>query len=120
MRRSERFPVNLPVVWSRGGRAISCVARDLNLHGAFICTDEIIEHGSLMQVRFQLPERTIEMFVTARFVGNTFSGHGIGAEIFIIDDESRTAWVRYYQMLDRQAQLEAKQPAQAQLGRFGL
>jgi hypothetical protein len=102
MRRSPRIEVNLPVVWSRGGRAISCLARDLSLHGLFVATDEIIEPSSLMQLRVALPERTIEMFVTARFVGRTLAGAGIGVEIFIIDEESRTAWVRYYQQLTKQ------------------
>jgi hypothetical protein len=96
MRRSERLLVTLPVVWNRAGRAVSCVARDFNLHGLFVATDEIIEPSSLMHLRVALPERTIEMFVTARFIGRTQNGHGIGVEIFIIDDDSRTAWVKHY------------------------
>jgi hypothetical protein len=114
MRRSERIPVEIPVVWSRGGRAVSCLARDLNLHGLFLCTDEIVEPGSLMHLRVALPERTIEMFTTARFVGRTLSGQGVGVEIFIIDDDSRAAWIQYYQRLcaEHEAQPEA-QPRRA-------
>jgi hypothetical protein len=114
MRRSERLLVTLPVVWNRGGRAVSCLARDFNLHGLFVATEEVIEPGSLMHVRVALPERTIEMFVTARFVGRTLAGAGIGVEIFIIDDESRTAWVQYYHQ--QQAQQHAQQQTRAAIG----
>jgi hypothetical protein len=117
MRRSERFPVEIPVVWSRGGRAVSCLARDLNLHGLFINTDEIVEPGSLMHLRVALPERTIEMFTTARFVGRTASGQGVGVEIFIIDDDSRGAWIQYYQQLCAEKQ---EQPAETPLSKRGL
>lgn len=97
MRRSERIVVDIPVVWTRAGRALSCVARDLNMHGLFVCTDELVEPGSLMHLRVALPERTIDLFATARFVGRTLAGNGIGAEIFIIDDASRAFWIAYYQ-----------------------
>ena len=99
MRRSERIQVDIPVVWTRAGRGLSCVARDLNMHGLFLCTDELIEPGSLMHLRVALPERTIDLFATARFVGRTLAGNGIGAEIFIIDDNSRAFWISYYQSL---------------------
>jgi hypothetical protein len=102
MRRSERMLVTLPVVWNRGGRAVSCVARDLNLHGLFVATNEIIEPNSLMHLRVALPERPIELFVTARLIGRTVAGAGIGVEIFIVDDNSRTAWVHFYQRLQQQ------------------
>ena len=97
MRRSERIVVDIPVVWTRAGRALSCVARDLNMHGLFLCTDELVEPGSLMHLRVGLPDRTIDLFATARFVGRTLAGNGIGAEIFIIDDASRACWIAYYQ-----------------------
>ena len=50
-----------------------------------------------MRIKVQLPSRELEMFVTARFVGMTAKGHGIGAEIFLIDDMSRCFWVSFYQ-----------------------
>ncbi len=99
MRRTERIPVQLNVTWNRGGRAIDCIACDVNAHGMFIRTDEILEPGSLMHVVAHLPEHTIDMYVTARYVGRTFSGQGIGAEIFLIDDVSQCHWIAYYEGL---------------------
>jgi hypothetical protein len=78
---------------------VSAVGRDINLHGLFLCTDEIVEPGSLMRLSVTLPERTIELFVTARFVGRSLSGQGIGVEIFAIDGESQAHWTSFYRGL---------------------
>ena len=102
MRRTERLPVELSVTWTRAGREIACSAVDLNAHGLFVRTEEIVEPGSLMHLRIKLPERVVEMFVTARFVGETTRGHGIGVEIFLIDDFSNCHWLAYYEALSRQ------------------
>jgi len=99
MRRTERLPVELIVTWNRAGRDVACSAVDVNAHGLFIRTDEIVEPESLMHLRVQLPDRVLEMFVTARFVGKTVSGHGIGVEIFLIDDVSQCHWVAFYERL---------------------
>ena len=99
MRRTERLPVELHVTWNRAGRDLPCSAVDINAHGLFVRTDEIVEPESLMHLRVQLPDRVLEMFVTARFVGKTVSGHGIGVEIFLIDDVSQCHWVAFYERL---------------------
>ena len=117
MRRSERIHVDIPVVWTRAGRAVPCMARDLNMHGLFLCTDEIVEPGSLMHLRVALPDRTIDLFATARFVGRTLAGNGIGVEIFIIDDASRAFWMSYYQSL---LAADAKAAAAPELPRFAV
>ena len=96
MRRSERITVELSVVWLRGERSVLCAATDMNIHGFFLSTDEDIQPGSLMHLHVALPERNITLFGTARFVGNTLGGRGIGVEVFIIDEESRAAWLSYY------------------------
>jgi hypothetical protein len=114
MRRSERVAVEIPVVWNRAGRAIHCSASDLNAHGMFLRTDEIIEPGSLMHVKVGLPERDIELFVTARFVGRTTSGQGIGVEIFLIDDVSHSAWITFYEGV--MSELRRQRRAVAQVG----
>jgi hypothetical protein len=111
MRRTERFKVELPIVWNRAGRAIACVAADVNQHGMFICTDELVEEGSLMHVQVRLSDRTLEMFVTARFVGRTMNGHGIGCEIFLIDDVSQSHWLAFYEGLCGQAAAARKATA---------
>jgi|SRR3954466_12606322 hypothetical protein len=110
MRRTERFAVELPVIWNRAGRAIDCTAIDVNAHGIFVRTDEVVEHDSLMHLRLQLPERALEMFVTARYVGNNGRGHGVGCEIFLIDDVSRAHWLAYYETV-RVANAARKQSA---------
>lgn len=102
MRRTERFPVEMAVTWTRAGRAIHCTAVDVNEHGMFLRTDEIIEHGALMHIVVALPTRALEMFVSARYVGRTASGQGIGCEIFLIDDVSRHHWVEFYESLAAQ------------------
>ncbi|HEY1586700.1 MAG TPA: hypothetical protein VGH63_13490, partial [Polyangia bacterium] len=58
---------------------------------------QIIEPESLMHVHVRLPDRVVEMFVTARFVGSTVSGVGIGVEIFLIDDLSQCHWMAFYE-----------------------
>lgn len=97
MRRTERVTVELGVTWNRAGRAIEVSALDINAHGMFIATDQIVEHESLMHVVVRLPDRELPMFVTARYVGRTGRGQGIGCEIFLIDDVSRTHWMSYYE-----------------------
>lgn len=97
MRRTERVSVQLSVTWNRAGRAIACSALDINAHGMFISTDQIVEHESLMHLSIKLRDIEIPMFVTARYVGRTASGQGIGVEIFLIDDISRSHWMSHYE-----------------------
>lgn len=111
MRRSERLATNLPVVWIRGTRLVRAVGRDVNLHGLFLCTDETTEPGSLMRLHVTLPDLTIELFVTARFVGRTISGQGIGVEIFAGDGPSHAHWVAFYRGLAHRAQAAASATA---------
>lgn len=99
MRRSERLPVELVVTWRRAGRSIPCVVVDVNAHGLFVRSDEIVELGSLMHLCVELPGRAIEMFATARFVGHSVSGRGIGAEILLIDDVGQRHWYALYERL---------------------
>jgi hypothetical protein len=99
MRRTERIPVEIAVNWTRAGRAVACHALDVNAHGMFLRTSEIVEPESLMNLEVILPERVLQMFVTARFVGWTASGQGIGVEIFLIDDVSRRHWLAFYEEL---------------------
>ena len=99
MRRTERLPIELSVTWTRAGREIHCTAIDVNAHGLFLRTDEIVERGSLLHLQVRLPEHVLEMFVTARFVGACASGRGIGAEIFLIDELSQCRWLVFYDQL---------------------
>ena len=108
MRRTERVAVELSVMWQRGGQTTPCTALDINAHGMFLSTDHLVEHGALMRIDVQLPERTVSMFVTARYVGRTMRGQGIGVEIFLIDDVSRSHWMSFYEAaVERQQQTSA-------------
>lgn len=98
-RRSERFATRLTVRWMRKPHPIEIVAVDVNLHGMFLQTDETIIPNGLMQLEARLPEGTISMFARARFVGRTVSGHGIGIEIFLMDERDRANWEAYYRRL---------------------
>jgi hypothetical protein len=72
------------------------MALDMNIHGFFLATDETTTPGSLMRLTIALPEKTIALLGTARFVGRTVAGQGVGVEIFILDEASRSAWLSYY------------------------
>jgi hypothetical protein len=96
MRRTERVAVELPVIWRRAGHEVPCTALDINEHGMFVGTDVVVEHGALMRIVIRLPDGDLEMFVTARYVGRTMRGQGIGAEIFLIDDVARERWIAFY------------------------
>jgi hypothetical protein len=111
MRRTERLPVELTVTWNRAGRDYPCSAADVNAHGLFVRTDHIVEPGSLMHLRVQLPDRVLEMFVTARFIGKTMSGHGIGVEIFLIDEVSQCHWLAFYEQLCAEHTRDRRQAA---------
>lgn len=97
MRRSERLPTELNVTWSRAGRRIPATVADISAHGMLLVTDEVVERDSLLQLAVQLPDRVLEMFVCARFVGATASGRGIGVEIFLIDDVGQRQWLAFYE-----------------------
>ena len=97
MRRTERVSVQLKVIWNRAGRPREGLARDSNAHGMFLSTEQIVEHEALMHIDVELPDRKLSMFVTARYVGRTASGQGIGDEIFILDDISRVHWLSFYE-----------------------
>jgi len=95
-RRSDRINVALPVRWIRGKRVVELTANDMNLHGMFLRTDEETMPGALMKLEVELPGGTIALFGTARFVGTTMNGRGIGVEIYLLEDSARATWVACY------------------------
>ncbi len=98
-RRSERISVELPVVWHRGDFRVDLTALDVNLHGMFLRTSATVPVGSLLQLSILLPEEeaAITVFVTARFVGRSVSGTGIGAEMYLMAPFEMERWNRFYQ-----------------------
>lgn len=87
------------MLWVRGSRRIACTAVDVNLHAFFLGNTKEIAPGSLMQLIVTLPSRTFSIYATARFVGRTTAGHGIGAELFNVDRKGRSAWTAHYRVL---------------------
>ena len=95
-RRTKRVSTALMVVWHRRGGDVDAVATDINADGLFICTDEVIDPGALMELRLQLPTGTLQVLATARFVGRTQVGNGIGVELFMLPNHARRRWLAYY------------------------
>jgi|SRR5579871_2619238 len=98
-RRSERLAARVPVRWRRGSFDVTCETGDVSNEGLFLRTEETTFPGALMQVEVDLPDGALRMFVTAAFVGQTISGRGIGAQIFVISSADRRRWRRFYQAL---------------------
>jgi hypothetical protein len=62
----------------------------------FLETDETILPDGLMQLEVLLPDGPVAMFARARFVGRAIRGHGIGLEIFLMDERERGRWDAHY------------------------
>ena len=84
------------MTWRRGSHEVQCIALDINAHGMFLSTHVLVEHGALMRIAVLLPDGPLEMFVTARYVGRTMRGQGIGCELFLLDEAGRERWAAYY------------------------
>src|SRR5207245_11583210 len=92
-RRSERIPGSLPVRWIRKSGIIETTAADINLHGMFVrSAPGRIKPGEMLQLQVVLPDGNLDVFVVARFVGQTESGAGVGVEIFVMDELAQTGW----------------------------
>jgi hypothetical protein len=75
------------------------VATDINADGLFLATGLEAEPGELMQLVVELPDGPLQLLGSARFVGRTQSGAGIGVEIYGISDAGRARWLAYYEQL---------------------
>jgi hypothetical protein len=96
-RRSQRVAASLPVTWVRRGVRTGCFTSDIGADGMFLRTDEETEVSNLMQLEVHLPgESPLLMFVSARFVGKTDRGKGIGVQIYVVSDQDRKRWHRFY------------------------
>jgi hypothetical protein len=95
-RRSRRISSKLAVCWLRGGKEIPALVADINLHGMFIRTELDAWRDELLEVIIQLGDGPLRMCVVARFMGNTDSGRGIGAELFLVSKNDRRRWSQHY------------------------
>ncbi|SRR5258706_10575469 len=109
-RRSERVSCAIHVRWRRAPVAVDLVARDVNQHGMFLATPATTVPNSLMHLEVTLPTGPITVFAVARFVGDTESGHGIGIELFLLDEIARRAWNANYRALALDARRKQAQP----------
>ncbi|MSP59169.1 MAG: PilZ domain-containing protein [Myxococcales bacterium] len=114
-RRSQRVQAVLPITWIRRGLRQDITTADVSNDGMFLLTDDTVTPGSLMQLEALVPgERPLLMFVSARFVGRTESGTGIGVQIYVVSDQDRRRWQRYYRGL-----LARSQPVPAVFAQAG-
>jgi uncharacterized protein (TIGR02266 family) len=97
MRRSERAHTSLPVRWLRGPLYVNTVAVLVNEHGLFLRTSEKTDVGVTILLQLLLPDGTLDVAATTRFVGTSEAGTGLGAEFQDLDKEARERWTTYYQ-----------------------
>ncbi len=95
-RRSERIWINLKVRWIRDGITRELSAIDMNQHGMFLVTDEVIRVGNLLRIEALVPNGPIIMFVKVRFVGFSQSCRGMGVELSMVDSKYRALWGDFY------------------------
>jgi hypothetical protein len=98
-RRSRRLPTRIQVRWLRRSGSTEVVATDINRDGLFLCTKENVPPGALLQIALELPDGPLSMFVTARFIGQTQSGRGIGVEIHLVSPPDYRRFLTYYASL---------------------
>ena len=97
-RRSPRVPCLVSASWTRQGHPVELEISLMSAHGMFLLTDEDVLPGALMQLEVTLPDggRPILLFASARSVGATEAGRGIGAEIYVISNHDRERWNAIY------------------------
>lgn len=80
------------------------IAAACNVHGLFLRgASSAAKTGELMHLQVALPGAVVEMFVAARFVGDTPLGEGVGVEILIMEEKQKTSWIaHYWQMVGEQ------------------
>jgi hypothetical protein len=62
----------------------------------FIRTELDAWRDELLEVVIQLGDGPLRMCVVARFMGETESGRGIGAELFLVSKHDRRRWSQHY------------------------
>lgn len=110
-RRTPRAPCDLPCLWRRRQRPVEGRVKDLNAHGLFFETQQVVELGYVVDLVVTFPDGPLEVLGVARFVGNTRWGHGIGIAIHGIARDDRTRWEAYHRTAV--AELIARLPTSA-------
>jgi hypothetical protein len=95
-RRTERVSVALEGRWLRRGQVSRAPVADVNAHGLFLRSVEAAPAGALMQLEVDLPTGTIALFVSARHVARGDGSRGTGAEIYLMGEGEKSAWMGYY------------------------
>lgn len=109
-RRTERVPAALPLRWKRRKGDLKVLGADINAHGLFLLAREVAEVGTLLHLEVELPEQTISMFVTVRFVQSGSLRSGMGVQIFAIGEEEKVLWIDFYRALLRRQQARRALP----------
>ncbi len=72
---------------------------DASLHGFLLATEERIDVGYVMDIDLVLPEGSVSFLVTARYVGPTRYGPGVGVSILVATPVELQRWVAHYHAL---------------------
>jgi len=107
-RRTERIATNLTIRWHRAGGGVDAVAADINEQGMFVKTELDVQPDEMLHLSVTLPDGPLSMIVVARYVGQTRSGRGVGAEIFLMGDAERQRWTKHYWTLIRSRESHAE------------
>ena len=98
-RRSARVSTELEARWLRRPWPRPARVLDVSQHGLLLETDEPYPLNHVMDIEVALPDGTVSMLVTSRFVGVCGRGHGIGTSLFAVAPEDLVRWVMFHQRL---------------------
>jgi len=93
-RREARIPIRLEV-WTRlppANLVIEGIALNISLRGILLTTQESLHVGAKLDLRFTLPENTVELHVVGRVVrsaGPIEDAQGSGIEFVVLRDDAR-------------------------------
>jgi hypothetical protein len=100
-RRSPRYNVKLNCTWTTSSATTHLIGTGANAHGFFLRTERDIPLGELMKIDVVLPDGPQRFIVSARFIGTSAEGRGVGVEIFVANEAARRSWARFLQSLSQ-------------------
>ncbi|MFO0579365.1 MAG: PilZ domain-containing protein [Polyangia bacterium] len=105
LRESSRLRLVMPAVCRHAAGAVRALVQDISREGIFLRLAEYVPPGAISGIELTLPEEPVPLVlaVSARFIGRTPSGFGVGARIVDPAPAERRRWERFYTRLLRGA-----------------
>ncbi|MFO0574833.1 MAG: response regulator [Polyangia bacterium] len=105
LRQSSRLRLVMPALCRHEGGVVRALVQDISREGIFLRLAEYVPPGSISGVELALPEEAtpLVLAVSARFVGRTPHGFGVGMRIVEPAPAERQRWERFYTALQRGA-----------------